>query len=68
MGRTMSLFIFTFMGLSPVVASAAGVLLKYVGLGSLFVGAGFTLSAVALLCLTRPSLRGITTQAAPVKA
>ncbi|HKD43566.1 MAG TPA: MFS transporter [Myxococcaceae bacterium] len=68
MGRTMSLLIFTFMGLSPVVASAAGVLLRYVGLGPLFVGAGFTLSAVALLCLTRPTLRGITTRVAPAKA
>jgi len=68
MGRTMSLLIFTFMGLSPVVASAAGVLMRYVGLGPLFVGAGFTLSAVALLCLTRPALRGITTRVAPAKA
>ncbi len=68
MGRTMSLLMFTFMGLSPVAASAAGVLLKYVGLGQLFVGAGFTLSAVALLCVTRPTLRGITSQAAPAKA
>jgi MFS family permease len=68
MGRTMSLLLFTFMGLSPVAASAAGVLLKYVGLGQLFVGAGLTLTAVALLCITRPTLRGITSQAAPAKA
>jgi len=68
MGRTMSLLMFTFMGLSPVAASAAGVLLKYVGLGELFVGAGFSLTAVALLCMTRPTLRGITSQAAPAKA
>ena len=68
MGRTMSLLLFTFMGLSPVAASAAGVLLKYVGLGQLFVGAGLTLTAVALVCLTRSTLRGITSQAAPVKA
>jgi len=68
MGRTMSLLMFTFMGLSPVAASLAGVLLKYVGLSQLFVGAGFTLTAVALLCMTRPNLRGITTQPVPVKA
>src|SRR5215831_17555547 len=68
MGRTMSLLMFTFLGLSPVAASAAGVMLKYVGLGPLFVSAGFTLSAVALLCLTRPTLRAITIQAAPARA
>ena len=68
MGRTMSLLLFTFMGLSPVAASVAGVLLKYIGLGQLFVGAGLTLTAVALLCITRPTLRGINTQAAPAKA
>ena len=59
---------FTFLGLSPVAASAAGALLKHVGLGPLFVGAGFALSMVALLCLTRPTLRAITIQAAPAKA
>jgi len=44
------------------------VLLKYVGLGQLFIGAGLTLSAVALFCMTRSNLRGITNQAAPAKA
>src|SRR5215467_7877476 len=68
MGRTMSVLMFTFLGLSPVAASAAGVLLNNVGLGPLFVSAGFSLSAVALLCLTRPTLRGITIQPAPAKA
>jgi MFS transporter len=68
MGRTMSLMLFAFMGLGPVAASAAGVLLKYVGLGRLFVAVGFTLTAVALLCMTRPALRGITSEAAPAKA
>ena len=64
----MSVLMFTFLGLSPVAASAAGVLLKYVGLGPLFVGAGFTLSMVALLCLTRPTLRAITIQPTPANA
>jgi hypothetical protein len=67
MGRTMSLLLFTFMGLSPVAASAAGVLLKYVGLGQLFVGAGLTLTVVAFLCITRPTLRSISTLPAPAK-
>lgn len=67
MGRTMSVFFFTFMGLSPVAASAAGVLLKHVGLERLFIGAGFALSSLALLCLTRPTLRAISIQASPVK-
>ena len=68
MGRTMSVLMFTFLGLSPVAASAAGVLLNNVGLGPLFMSAGFSLSAVALLCLTRPTLRGITIQPIPAKA
>lgn len=64
----MSLLIFAFMGLAPVAASAAGVLLSYVGLSALFAGTGFTQTAVALLCLTRPSLRGISSQLAPARA
>jgi len=59
MGRTMSVLFFTFMGVGPISAAAAGALLKVISLTGLFAGAGFTLSAIALFCLTRPSLRDI---------
>jgi len=59
MGRTMSIVMFTFLGLGPLAAAAAGGLLKLIPLSELFLGAGLTLSTVALLCLSRPSLRAI---------
>ncbi|MFC4526095.1 MFS transporter [Dyella halodurans] len=59
MGRTMSLLMFTFMGLGPVSAALAGGLLKFISLPALFAGAGLTLSAIALGCLANPVLRGI---------
>lgn len=67
MGRTMSLMLFTFMGLGPLSAAIAGVLLKSIGLNGLFAGAGFTLTALALVCLTRPTLRSIVTPMAAAK-
>jgi MFS family permease len=67
MGRAMSIVMFTFLGLGPLAAALAGGLLKLVSLGELFFGAGLMLSALALLCLTRPSLRAVQlqTKAAP---
>lgn len=59
MGRTMSLLFFTFMGVGPIAAAVAGALLKFISLTTLFAGAGFTLSGIALFCLTRPALRSI---------
>lgn len=59
MGRTMSLLFFTFMGVGPIAAAVAGALLKFISLTTLFAGAGFTLSGIALFCLTRPALRRI---------
>lgn len=59
MGRTMSLLMFTFMGIGPVSAAVAGSLLKVVSLGTLFAGAGLSLSAIALGCLASPALRAI---------
>ena len=58
-GRTMSLLMFTFMGLGPVSAAVAGSLLKVISLGTLFAGAGLVLSTIALICLANPDLRGI---------
>lgn len=59
MGRTMSVLMFTFMGLGPISAALAGSLLKLVSLSSLFTAAGLLLTAIALGCLGNPALRSI---------
>ena len=65
MGRTMSVLMFTFMGLGPLSAAVAGSLLKVISLPELFVGAGVLLSTIALTCMGSPALRSI--GAAPVQ-
>lgn len=64
MGRTMSLLMFTFMGLGPLSAALAGALLKVIPLPALFAGAGLTLSAIALCCMGNRALRSIGTPVA----
>ncbi|MDE2307245.1 MAG: MFS transporter [Xanthomonadaceae bacterium] len=59
MGRTMSVLMFTFMGLGPLSAALAGSLLKLISLPALFVGAGLLLTAIALSCMGNPALRSI---------
>ncbi|MBS0432939.1 MAG: MFS transporter [Proteobacteria bacterium] len=59
MGRTMSILMFTFMGLGPLSAAAAGALLKVISLTDLFGIAGLTLTVIALCCLASPQLRSI---------
>jgi MFS family permease len=59
MGRTMSVLMFTFMGLGPLSAALAGVLLKLISLPALFVGAGLLLSVIAVSCMGSPALRSI---------
>ncbi|MGH8157469.1 MAG: MFS transporter [Rhodanobacter sp.] len=59
MGRTMSVLMFTFMGLGPLSAAIAGSLLKVISLPELFVGAGLMLTAIALSCMSNPALRSI---------
>lgn len=59
MGRTMSVLMFTFMGLGPISAAVAGALLKLISLTTLFAGAGLSLTAIALICLGSPALRSI---------
>jgi MFS family permease len=69
MGRTMSVLMFTFMGLGPLSAAIAGSLLRFISLPELFLGAGLTLTVIALGCMTHPALRSIGTakpQVAPV--
>ena len=59
MGRTMSIVMFTFLGLAPLAAALAGGLLAVLPLSDLLFGAGLSLSAIALISLSRPSLRSI---------
>jgi len=59
MGRTMSVLMFTFMGLGPISAAIAGSLLKLISLTGLFAGAGLLLTAIALSCMGNPALRSI---------
>ena len=59
MGRTMSILMFTFMGLGPLSAAIAGALLKVISLTELFAIAGFTLTAIALTCLGSAQMRSI---------
>jgi len=59
MGRTMSVLMFTFMGLGPLSAAVAGSLLKVISLPALFTGAGLLLTAIALSCMSSPALRSI---------
>lgn len=59
MGRAMSILLFTFMGLGPLSAAVAGLLLKWVPLPVLFAVAGLTLTAIALGCLGSRNLRAI---------
>ncbi|HLI17555.1 MAG TPA: MFS transporter, partial [Rhodanobacteraceae bacterium] len=59
MGRTMSILMFTFMGLAPLSAAAAGALLKVISLTALFGVAGLALTVIALSCLSSPQLRSI---------
>jgi hypothetical protein len=59
MGRTMSVLMFTFMGLGPISAALAGSLLNVISLTGLFAGAGLLLTAIALSCMSNPALRSI---------
>jgi len=59
MGRTMSILMFSFMGLGPLSAAAAGALLKVISLTALFGIAGLALTAIALCCLASPQMRSI---------
>ncbi|TAM96751.1 MAG: MFS transporter [Rhodanobacteraceae bacterium] len=59
MGRAMSILMFTFMGLGPLSAAAAGALLKVISLPALFGIAGLTLTVIALCCLASPQMRSI---------
>ncbi|MDR6888357.1 MULTISPECIES: MFS transporter [Variovorax] len=67
LGRSMSLFMFIFMGLVPVSSAAAGWLLQVVSLPQLFTGAGLLLVAAAVLAWVGTPIRGVDEAAAPVR-
>jgi MFS family permease len=57
MGRTMSIFMFIIMGLAPLAASLTGLVMQYVTLPQLFVGAGLFLLVGALLAFLLTPMR-----------
>jgi len=59
MGRTMSLLMFTFLGIAPLAAALGGLVLEQTSVTALFVGAGLLLTLIALLSLVNPGIRGI---------
>jgi len=59
LGRTMSLFMFIFMGLAPLAAALAGWIASRVPLSVLFGGAGLGLAGCALLAWLFTPVRGL---------
>lgn len=59
MGRTMSIFMFIFMGLAPLSASVTGWLLQSITLAQLFTGGGALLIALATLAWLFTPMRAI---------
>lgn len=57
LGRTMSIFMFILMGLAPLAASLTGLVMQYLSLPQLFIGAGLFLLAGALLAFTLTPMR-----------
>jgi len=68
LGRMMSIFMFVFIGLAPLTAAVAGWLASHVALGTLFGGAGLTLSGAALLAWLLTPMRSLTDVAADTAA
>jgi predicted membrane channel-forming protein YqfA (hemolysin III family) len=59
-GRTMSIFMFIFMGMAPLSAAATGWLLTKVTLSQLFAGGGIILVVFAALAYLLTPIRSIT--------
>jgi len=59
MGRTMSLFMFIFMGIAPVSAAITGWLMRSVTVGQLFGGSGVLLFVIALIALVASPMRTV---------
>lgn len=59
MGRTMSLFMFIFMGIAPVSAAITGWLMRSATAGQLFAGSGALLFGIAVIALTVSPMRTV---------
>jgi MFS family permease len=59
LGRTMSIFMFVFMGLAPLAAALAGWVMTYTPLPSLFTGAGLFLVGAAVLAYACTPMRAM---------
>ena len=64
LGRAMSVFLFIFLGLSPLSSAAAGVALRWLTPSALFAASGLTLIVLALAGLAFTSIRQIRDEAA----
>ncbi len=65
MGRTMSIFMFIFMGLAPLSAALTGWLLQSITLAQLFAGGGAVLIALAALAWLFTPMRNFAAASAP---
>jgi hypothetical protein len=65
MGRTMGVVMFVFIGVAPLSAAAAGLLLRHVNLTEMFVGTGLALATIALLGSRVTGIRTLRAQTAP---
>jgi len=59
LGRTMSMFMFIFMGLAPLAAALAGLLLQWMSLTGLFTAAGLFLVIAAGVAYVATPMRGM---------
>jgi hypothetical protein len=59
MGRTMSLFMFIFMGIAPVSAAITGWLMRSATVGQLFAGSGALLFGIAVIALVVSPMRTV---------
>jgi hypothetical protein len=62
LGRTMSIFMFILMGLAPLAASLTGLVMQYLSLPQLFIGAGVFLLAGTLLAFMLTPMRAMDDQ------
>lgn len=60
LGRTMSIFMFIFMGLAPLSALSTGWLMRYVSIAQLFAGAGWFLLGAASIAFFLTPMRHMT--------
>lgn len=59
MGRTMSLFMFIFMGIAPVSAAITGWVMRSATVSQLFAGSGVLLSAIAVIALVASPMKTV---------